>query len=100
MFKFTFRVASGVALGGSTRVNSRAVTIKNIIVGAATNASGTIHTVTESIQAMQSDPQIYAGLHGSSRLNSTLQRLNKEVDNVERKATRTMGKLNTGLKIL
>lgn len=100
LFTILALVASGVALGGSTRFNSRAVTIKNIIIGAANNASGTIYSVTESVKAMQSDPQIYAGLDGSNRLNSTLQRLDEEADNIERKALKTTRKLNTGLKIL
>ena len=98
--KSVCRVACGVALGGSTRFNSRAKTIKNIIIQAANNASGTIYTVTEAVKAMQSDPEIYADLDGSYRLNSTLRRLDGEANNIQSKSLKSMRLLNKGLKIL
>lgn len=96
------RVASGVSLGGSTRFHSSANTIKNIILEAANNASTTIHTVTGAVRAMQSDPQVNAGIFTdkSSRLNSTLQRLEVDADNIERKALKNMRLLSKGLKIM
>ncbi|ONK57861.1 uncharacterized protein A4U43_C09F4960 [Asparagus officinalis] len=93
-------VASGVALSGSVGFNSRAKIIKNIILDAANNASGTIYSVTDAVKAMQNDSQIYRRLDRSGRLNSTLQRLDGDADRIERKAGKTMHYLNKGLKIL
>ena len=100
ILKYICRVACGVALGGSTRFNSRAKTIKNIIIEAANNASGTIYSVTEAVKAMQSNPQIYAVIDESYRINSTLRRLDGEADNIQSKALKSMRLLNKGLKIL
>lgn len=93
-------IASGVALGGSTRFNTRAKTVKNIIMGAANNASETIYAVTNSVEALQSNPQIYSSIDGSNRLNSTLHRLDREADNIQNKALKSMRLLNKGLKIM
>ncbi|XP_020252115.1 uncharacterized protein LOC109829402 isoform X2 [Asparagus officinalis] len=100
IFTILALVASGVALGGSTRFNSRARSIKNIIVEAANNASSTIYSVTKSVEAMQSDSQVFASLSGSNALNSTLQRLDREAENIQKKAGGATHQLNKGLEIM
>ncbi|KAJ6833469.1 uncharacterized protein M6B38_332605 [Iris pallida] len=93
-------VASGVALGGSSRFHSEAKAVKNTIVGAANEASSTIRKVTTAVQSIQRNTEVYVNLAGSSGLNTKTQKLSDDADNVRRKAEKNMRRLNKGLRIM
>lgn len=93
-------VASGVALGGSSRFHSEAKAIKNTIVGAANEASSTIRNVTTAVQSIQRNTEVYVNLAGSSSLNTKTQKLSDDADNIRRKAEKNMHRLNKGLRIM
>ncbi|KAK1270247.1 hypothetical protein QJS04_geneDACA006185 [Acorus gramineus] len=94
-------VVSGVALGGSTRVHSRANSIKNIVISTANEASGTMQNITGAVKGMQDNAgQIYNRLQDSGKLNSTIERINDEASDIERKAKKDARAINKGLKIV
>lgn len=93
-------VASGVALGGTTRFNSRAKAIKSIILGAANEASETINNVTAAVQSIKNNTQVYANLDQYSSINSTIGKLSDDANNIRRKADKSMRRLNKGLRIM
>ncbi|KAK8930945.1 hypothetical protein KSP39_PZI016099 [Platanthera zijinensis] len=100
LFTFLAIVASVVALKGSTGFHSRAVAIENLAVEATNNASGTINTVTESVEILQNDTQLSKNINGSSTLRLTTKKLNDEASNIQMKAERIMHKVTNGSNIL
>ncbi|KAL0917985.1 hypothetical protein M5K25_013099 [Dendrobium thyrsiflorum] len=93
-------IASGVALGASSMFHSRAKTIKNIVVNATNNASGTIYTVTEAVENLQNATQFSQNVQGSSNIASTSKKLNDDTRRIERKTNRIMRWVSKGLNIL
>ncbi|XP_028554532.1 transmembrane protein DDB_G0292058-like isoform X2 [Dendrobium catenatum] len=93
-------IASGVALGASSMFHSRAKTIKNIVVNATNNASGTIYTVTEAVENLQNATEFSQNVQGSSNIVSTSKKLNDDTRRIERKADRIMRWVGKGLNIL
>ncbi|PKU82188.1 uncharacterized protein LOC110092363 [Dendrobium catenatum] len=93
-------IASGVALKGSTGFHSRAIEIENIVVQATNNASGTISTVSESVEVLQNDTQLSQNVEDSSSLELTSRKLNHEASNIQMKAEKTLQQVTKGLDIL
>ncbi|XP_058094271.1 uncharacterized protein LOC131240184 [Magnolia sinica] len=97
LFTFLAIIASGVVLGGNARFNSRATTVKNIIIDTANGAAEAIYKVTGAIKAMQEN----AGLEDpTGRLNSTSRRLNRGAADIQRQARKNRRWVNIGLKIM
>ncbi|XP_072950165.1 uncharacterized protein [Typha angustifolia] len=99
-FTFLAIVTSAIILGSSSRFYTRAESIKRIIVETAEEASWIMYDVTEAVTAMQNITELYGGLDGANRLNSTVQRLSEEAANIQRKAEKNMHLVNDGIKIL
>ncbi|KAG0458564.1 hypothetical protein HPP92_023721 [Vanilla planifolia] len=93
-------IASGVALGGTSRFHYRAMKIKNVVVDTANNASGTIFTMTTAVENLQNVTELGQDVEHSRSLESISKKINDEARNIERKAGRTMRLLSKGLKIL
>lgn len=89
-----------MALGASSMFHSRAKTIKNIVVNATNNASGTIYTVTEAVENLQNATEFSQNVQGSSNIVSTSKKLNDDTRRIERKADRIMRWVGKGLNIL
>ncbi|KAK8921576.1 hypothetical protein KSP39_PZI020019 [Platanthera zijinensis] len=100
LFTLLAIIASGVALGGSSKFHSRAIKVKNVVVDTANNASGTIYTVTEAVEILQNDTQLSQNAEDSSSLELASKRLNDEARRIERKAERIMYWVSKGLNIL
>ncbi|PKA56249.1 hypothetical protein AXF42_Ash011179 [Apostasia shenzhenica] len=100
MLTFLTIIASGVALGGSSRLHSRAMKVKNIVIEAANNATGTIYTVTKAVGTLQNDSQLNLNVEDSSHLLTTLNKLYSDAVRIERKAERTLHLVSKGLSIL
>ncbi|KAH0451769.1 hypothetical protein IEQ34_019068 [Dendrobium chrysotoxum] len=100
LLTFLAIIASGVALKGSTGFHSRSIEIKNIVVQATNNASGTISTVSESVEVLQNDTQLSQNVEDSSSLELTSRKLNDEASNIQMKAERILHQVTKGLDIL
>uniref|UniRef100_A0A1D1XY30 Lipoate-protein ligase A n=1 Tax=Anthurium amnicola TaxID=1678845 RepID=A0A1D1XY30_9ARAE len=100
LFTLLAIVASVVVLVGSSRFNSRANSVKNIIEETAHRASGTIYNVTSSVKVMEDDPELSANLKVSKPLSVASRKLNDEASNIRRKAEKNVRMISRGLKIL
>ncbi|GAB4859199.1 hypothetical protein Ancab_010659 [Ancistrocladus abbreviatus] len=95
-------IASGVALGGETRLHSRAKTIMDIIIDTADEASTTIHNVTAALQVMSEsiEASSYASTDTTTFINATSKTLNDQAVDIERQAKRHRHQIQTGLDIV
>lgn len=107
LFTFLALIASGVVLGASARFNSRATTVKNIIIDSADEAAEAIYNVTGAIKALQDNVGIPNSTFfetvipdSTGGLDSTARALNNGAADIQRQARKNRRWVNMGLKIL
>ena len=97
---FPCRVASGLALGGTSRFHSEARTVVNIIISTANEASETIYNTTGAMKEMRDNLGETNGTgEASSFLTSTSKRLDAEAANIARQTRKNSRLIDRGLKI-
>ncbi|KAE8663083.1 hypothetical protein F3Y22_tig00113123pilonHSYRG00263 [Hibiscus syriacus] len=93
-----FRVASGLALGGTVRFHSEAKTMADIIID---RASETIYNTTGAMKEMRDSlADTDATGQASTFLTTTSRRLDVEADDIARQARRNRRLIERGLEIV
>ncbi|KAE8729748.1 hypothetical protein F3Y22_tig00003398pilonHSYRG00047 [Hibiscus syriacus] len=98
---FVFRVASGLALGGTVRFHSEAKTVADIVIRTANEASQTIYNTTGAMKEMRDslgDTDVTG--QASTFLTTTSQRMDVEADDITRQARTNRRLIERGLQIV
>ncbi|XWS35309.1 hypothetical protein CRYUN_Cryun21dG0114800 [Craigia yunnanensis] len=94
-------VASGLALGGTSRFHSEAKTVVNIIISTANEASETIYNTTGAMKEMRDNLGETNGTgEASSFLTTTSEELDAEAADIARQARKNSRLIDRGLKIV